>query len=58
MWGLVEGHADPLLLAPDDVTGYVRSVCLKDKVETLGNVVRFGNIERLCVPKTLSELLT
>jgi hypothetical protein len=45
-WGLVEGHADPLLLAPDDVTGYVRSVCLKDKVETLGNVVRFGNIER------------
>jgi hypothetical protein len=32
-WGLVEGHADPLLLAPDDVTGYVRSVCLKDKVE-------------------------
>jgi hypothetical protein len=37
--GLVEGHADPLLLAPDNVTGNVRAVRLKDKVKTLGNVV-------------------
>jgi hypothetical protein len=35
---LVEGHADPLLLAPDDVTGNVRAVRLKDEVETLGDV--------------------
>ena len=33
-------------LAPDDVTGNVRAVRLKDKVETLGDVVRVGNIER------------
>jgi hypothetical protein len=44
--GLVEGHADPLVLAPNDVTGNVRSVRLKDKVETLGNVAGVGNIER------------
>jgi hypothetical protein len=44
--GLVEGHADPLLLAPDNVTGNVRAVRLKDKVKTLGNVVGVGNIER------------
>src|SRR5665647_1413700 len=37
--GLVEGHADPLLLAPNNVTGNVRAVRLKDKVKTLGNVV-------------------
>jgi hypothetical protein len=43
---LVEGHADPLLLAPDDVTGNVRAVRLKEKVETLGDVVGVGNIER------------
>jgi hypothetical protein len=42
----VEGHADPLLLAPDNVTGNVRAVRLKDKVKTLGNVVGVGNIER------------
>ena len=44
--GLVEGHADPLLLAPDNVTGNVRTVSLKDKVETLGNFVGVGDIER------------
>src|SRR5882757_6772536 len=43
-WGLVEGHADPILLAPDDVTGNVRAVRLK--VETLGDVVGLGNLER------------
>src|SRR6266567_501439 len=45
-WGLVEGHADPVLLAPDDVTGNVRAVRLKNKVETLGDVVGLGNLER------------
>ena len=44
--GLIEGHADPLLLAPDNVTGNVRTVSLKDKVETLGNFVRVRDIER------------
>jgi hypothetical protein len=43
---LVEGHADLLLLAPDDVTGNVRAIRLKDKVETLGDVVAVSNIER------------
>ena len=45
-WGLVEGHADPVLLAPDDVTGNVRAVRLKNKVETLGDVVGLGNLKR------------
>src|SRR5258708_18714213 len=45
-WGLVEGHADPVRLAPDDVTGNVRAVRLKNKVETLGDVVGLGNLER------------
>ena len=44
--GLVEGHADPLLLTPNHVTGNVRAVCLKDKVEMLGDVLRLGNIQR------------
>ena len=44
--GLVEGHADPLLFAPDDVTGNVRAVRFKDKVEMLGYAVGIGNIER------------
>ena len=44
--GLVEGHADPVLFSPDNVTGNVRAVRLKDKVETLGDVVGVGNIER------------
>ena len=43
---LVEGHADPLLLSPDDVTGNVRSIGLDDKVETLGDVVGIRNIQR------------
>ena len=43
---LVEGHADPLLLAPDDVTGNVRAVSLEDKAESLGDVVGVGNIKR------------
>ena len=43
---LVEGYANPLLFAPDDVTGNVRVVRLKDKVETLGDVLGVGNIER------------
>jgi hypothetical protein len=43
---LVERHAYPLLLAPDDVTRNVRVVRLNDKVKTLGNIVGLGNIER------------
>ena len=33
---LVEGDADPILLAPDDTTGNVRVVRLKGKIEALG----------------------
>ena len=44
--GLVESYADPLPLTPNDVTGDVRAVRLKDKVETLGDVVGVSNIER------------
>jgi hypothetical protein len=44
--GLIERHADPLLLAPDDVTGNLRAVRLKDKIETLGDVAGVSNIER------------
>jgi hypothetical protein len=43
---LVEGHADLLPLAPDDVTGNVRAGRLKDKVEVLGDVEGVSNIER------------
>jgi hypothetical protein len=42
---LVEGHANLLRLAPDDVTRNVRAVGLKDKVETLGDVEGVRNIE-------------
>jgi hypothetical protein len=45
-WALVEGYADLLPLAPDDVTGNVRAVCLKDQFETLGDVEGVTNIER------------
>jgi hypothetical protein len=44
--GLIERHADSLLLAPDDVTGNLRAVRLKDKIETLGDVAGVSNIER------------
>ena len=44
--GLVEGNADPVVLAPDDVTGNVRAVRLKDKVETLGDALSIRNIKR------------
>ena len=43
---LVEGHADPILLAPDDMTGNVRVVRLKEKIETLGDVVAASNLDR------------
>jgi len=43
---LVERYANPLLFAPDDVTGNVRVVRLKDKVETLGDVEGASDIER------------
>jgi hypothetical protein len=33
-------------LAPDDATGNVRAVRLKDEVEMLGDAVGLGNIER------------
>jgi hypothetical protein len=42
---LVERHADPLLLAPNDVAGNVRAIRPKDKVEALGDVERTSNIE-------------
>src|SRR5712691_5762825 len=35
-WGLVEGHADPVLLAPDDVAGNVRAVRLKKRLKRSG----------------------
>jgi hypothetical protein len=41
-----QSKATPLLFAPDDVTGNVRVVRLKGKVETLGDVVRVSNLER------------
>jgi hypothetical protein len=44
--GLVEGHTDPLLFAPDDVTRNVRAVRLKDKIETIGDVAGVSNFER------------
>ena len=44
--GLIERHTDPLLLAPDDVSGNLRAVRLKDKIETLGDVAGISNIER------------
>ncbi len=43
---LVEGHTDLILLAPDDVTGDACTVRLKDKFETLGNVLGVIDIER------------
>jgi hypothetical protein len=43
---LVEGHADLLPLTPDDVTGSVRVVRLKNKVEALGDVVGVSNLDR------------
>ena len=43
---LVEGHADLLRLAPDDVTGNVRAVRLKDQVETFGDIQGVRNVER------------
>jgi hypothetical protein len=43
---LVEGHADPFLLPPDDMTGDVRVVRLKDKIEALGDVVGARNLDR------------
>ena len=43
---LVKGHADPLLLPPDDVAGNLRAVRLEDELEMLGDVVGVGNIER------------
>ncbi len=42
----VKGDADPILLAPDDVTGDARVVRLKDKIEMLGDVVGAGNFDR------------
>ena len=44
--GSVEGHADPLLFAPDDVTRNVRAIRLKDKIEMIGDVAGASNFER------------
>jgi hypothetical protein len=43
---LVEGYADLLPLAPDDMTGNVRAVRFKDQVETFGDIQGVINIER------------
>jgi hypothetical protein len=42
--GLIERHADPLLLAPDDVTANLRAVRLKDKIETLEDVITVATL--------------
>jgi hypothetical protein len=42
---LIEGYADLLFSAPNDVAGNARAV-LEGQVETIGNVTRIGNIER------------
>ena len=41
---LVESHADPLIFAPDHVTGNLRAVGLEE-VELVGNVGGIGNFE-------------
>jgi hypothetical protein len=41
----VESHADPLIFAPDDVTGNLRAVHLEEEVESVGNVGGIGNFE-------------
>jgi hypothetical protein len=43
---LVEGHADPLVLSPDDVTGDVRVVRLEDEIQTIGDIARVTNFDR------------
>ena len=43
---LVEGDSDPLLLPPDDTTGDVCFVRLKDEVETVGDILGVGNFDR------------
>ena len=43
---LVEGHADPLLFAPYDVTRNVRAIRLKNKIETIGDVAGVSDFER------------
>jgi hypothetical protein len=43
---LVEGHADLLPLAPDDVTGNARAVRFKEEIETPGDLVGVTNLER------------
>jgi hypothetical protein len=46
-WGvLVEGYADLLVLAPNDMTGNACAVRPEDEFETLGDVERVGNLER------------
>lgn len=42
---LVEGRADPLILAPDHVTGNARSVRLEEKAEALGYIGRVRNFK-------------
>jgi hypothetical protein len=43
---LIEGDADPFLLPPDDMTGDVRVVRLKGKIEALRDVVGARNLDR------------
>ncbi len=62
---LVEGHADPLLFAPDDVTRYVRAIRLEEKIEEIGDVAgvidfergpRNGNVADQAVDRAAGEL--
>jgi hypothetical protein len=42
----IEGHADPLFPAPDDVAGQVQPVGLEDQREIVGDAHRAGYLER------------
>jgi len=43
---LVECHADPLFLAPDDMTGLVVPVCGEHQREMFGDANRAANVQR------------
>jgi hypothetical protein len=43
---LVEGHADLLVLAPDDVTGNARTISPEEKIETLGDIEGVADFQR------------
>jgi hypothetical protein len=45
-WLLVECHADPLFLAPDDMTGLVVPVCGEHQREMFGDANRAADVQR------------